>query len=246
MELHQETGAYVFREQTRRPFEQFRIEASRALLQGLSGLVTTHYWEGPTCHVSTWGTRSTVTYNFGEIVCRVEIAPWIIGFLRDKILSDIGAVTQDVAGRVSSHNSDVFIVHGHDAVRRNELQRLIESFGLRPIVLDQQDDRGMTIIEKFEHYASSSGFAFVLMTPDDRGHPGEGDREYQFRARQNVIMELGWFMARLGRKRVVLLHKGEVEIPSDISGIVYIRFERSVYEVAQRIRQRLKGEGLIA
>jgi predicted nucleotide-binding protein len=52
-------------------------------------------------------------------------------------------------------------------------------------------------------------------------------------------------MARLGRDRVVLLHKGEVEIPSDISGVVYIRFKESVYEVADRIRQRLKGAGLL-
>jgi predicted nucleotide-binding protein len=59
-------------------------------------------------------------------------------------------------------------------------------------------------------------------------------------------MELGWFMSRLGRNRVVLLHKGSVEIPSDISGIVYIPFQESVYEVASRIRQRLKGVGLLA
>jgi predicted nucleotide-binding protein len=235
----------VFREKTRKPFERFRIDATRGLMQGLSALVTTHRWEGAVCHISSFGAISTLSYEHGEVVCRLKISSWGPGVVRAKILSDVGAVTRDVAGLVSFENHDIFIVHGHDDVPRKELRSLIESFGLRPIVLVDQDDRGMTIIEKFEYYASTCSFAFILMTPDDRMDE-VGDAEQQFRARQNVIMELGWFMARLGRERVVLLHKGEVEIPSDISGVVYIGFQESVYEVADKVRQRLKGVGLMS
>ena len=65
---------------------------------------------------------------------------------------------------------------------------------------------------------------FVLLTPDDEvvnpGAPESGTR----RARQNVILELGFFLGRLGREsgKILLLHKGPIEIPSDIAGIEYI------------------------
>lgn len=98
----------------------------------------------------------------------------------------------------------------------------------------------MTIIEKFEYYASDCAFAFILMTPDDRGG-SKNDSDSQWRARQNVILELGWFMARLGRERVVILYSGELEIPSDISGVLYLKFDTSISEVQARIDQRLRG-----
>jgi 5S rRNA maturation endonuclease (ribonuclease M5) len=244
MEKTTEGDWTVFREKTRKSFERFRIDATRGLMSGLPGLVTKFEWKGLVCDIRSLGAESTLEFDHGEIVCKIRISPWIFGFPRDKILSDIENVTREVAGLASSDNRDVFIVHGHDMLRTRELERLIRSLGLRPIVLQDQDDRGMTIVEKFEYYASACSFAFVLMTPDDRIEAG-GDIESRFRARQNVIMELGWFMAHLGRQRVVLLHKGEVEIPSDISGVVYIRFDDSVYDAEHRISQRLKGVGLI-
>jgi predicted nucleotide-binding protein len=71
----------------------------------------------------------------------------------------------------------------------------------------------------------------------------EGDEKW--RARQNVILELGWFMAKLGRHRVVILYKGSTEIPSDLLGVVYLRFQTSIFEVSEKIRQRLSGAGLL-
>jgi predicted nucleotide-binding protein len=138
----------------------------------------------------------------------------------------------------------VFIVHGHDEAKKWELKDFILRLDLEPIVLHEQDDRGMTIIEKFEHYASECEFAFVLLTPDDPAAHA-ASTEAKWRARQNVIMELGWFMAKLGRERVAILHKGAVEIPSDILGVVYLPFVDSVLEVAEKIRQRLKGVRLL-
>lgn len=139
----------------------------------------------------------------------------------------------------------VFIVHGHDEAKKWELKNFLAALGVEPLVLHEQDDLGKTIIEKFEHYAAQCSFAFVLMTPDDQ-HLASDPKEQAWRARQNVIMELGWFMTKLGRDRVIILHKGAVEIPSDILGVIYLPFQHQVTEVGEKIRQRLKGAGLIA
>jgi len=45
------------------------------------------------------------------------------------------------------------------------------------------------------------------------------------RARQNVVLELGYFVGRLGRTHVCALKRGEVEIPSDFDGVVYVDFD---------------------
>ncbi len=74
----------------------------------------------------------------------------------------------------------------------------------------------------------------VLLTPDDKASPAGSSTEEKWRARQNVIMELGWFMARLGRERVLLLHQGSVEIPSDILGVIY--------SAVQRVHHRSRGD----
>ena len=81
---------------------------------------------------------------------------------------------------------------------------------------------GRTIIEKFETYSNEISFAIVLLTPDDIGGINVKDQKQLPRARQNVIMELGYFMGRLGRKKVCALHKGGIELPSDYQGVVYI------------------------
>ena len=94
-----------------------------------------------------------------------------------------------------------------------------EKLKLEPIVLREQPDQGRTIIEKFETYAGEVGFAVVLLTPDDIAR--DGDPTGASRARQNVIFELGYFVGRLGRGRACLLRKGEVEIPSDLYGVIY-------------------------
>lgn len=138
----------------------------------------------------------------------------------------------------------VFICHGHDSVPLRELSQILRGLELDPIILSEQDDRGFTIIEKFEHFGERCKFAFALLTPDDR-QAHEPDKPAGWRARQNVILELGWFMRKLGRKGVALLYKGDVEIPSDLNGVLYLRIESTVYEVNDAITQRLKGQGLI-
>lgn len=114
----------------------------------------------------------------------------------------------------------IFVVHGHDEGARDAVARFLGKLGLEAIILQEQPDRGFTIIEKFETYASQVSFAVVLLTPDDIG--GLASASVQaVRARQNVIFELGYFVGKLGRGQACLLRKGDVEIPSDLYGVIY-------------------------
>ncbi len=115
----------------------------------------------------------------------------------------------------------MFVVHGHDEGMRESVARVLATLGLKPVILHEQPDRGRTIIEKFYDY-SEVEFAVVLLSPDDMGYVREADPDTaQPRARQNVILELGFFLGKLGRENVVALHKGNVEIPSDFSGVLF-------------------------
>lgn len=118
----------------------------------------------------------------------------------------------------------VFIVHGQDDSAKLVLARFLEKCDLIPIILHEQANNGQTIIEKFEQQADV-GFAVVLLTPDDTGaaKPRDPDvaPQFQNRARQNVILELGYFLGRLGRARVAALKKGTLELPSDFLGVVW-------------------------
>jgi predicted nucleotide-binding protein len=116
----------------------------------------------------------------------------------------------------------VFVAHGHDLGAKEEVARLLRALKLRPVVLSEEVDAGRTIIEKIEDY-SDVAFAIILLTPDDLG--GTDPNELKPRARQNVIFELGYFFAKLGRRKVAALikKKGDqkLEVPSNYSGILY-------------------------
>lgn len=117
----------------------------------------------------------------------------------------------------------VFIVHGHDEGPRETLARFLEQQGLEAVILHEQANRGMTIPEKLVQYGNV-GFAVVLLTPDDFGR-AKADAGEKPRARQNVILELGYFVGRLGRDKVCGLLKGDIEIPTDYVGTVYVRWD---------------------
>lgn len=120
-------------------------------------------------------------------------------------------------------NQKVFIVHGHDTDKRNQVELFIRRVGLDPIILCNEPSKGKTIIDKFESYSDVS-FAIVLYTACDEGRE-KGKVELFDRARQNVVFEHGFFCSKLGRENVVALHEAGVELPGDLSGVVYISFE---------------------
>lgn len=112
----------------------------------------------------------------------------------------------------------IFVVHGHDEGARESVARFLEKLGFQPIILHEQANKGRTIIEKVEANSDVS-FAVVILTPDDEGASKGGTPEP--RARQNVLLELGYFIGRLGRDKVCALKRGAVEIPSDFAGVVW-------------------------
>ena len=118
----------------------------------------------------------------------------------------------------------VFIVHGHDDGAREMVARFLERIGLEAIILHEQANQGRTVIEKVVAHGNV-GFAVVLLTPDDEGCAKGGEPEP--RARQNVLLELGYFIGRLGRDKVCALKRGKLEIPSDFAGVVWETMDTS-------------------
>lgn len=130
-----------------------------------------------------------------------------------------------------------------------------KDFDLFTIILHEQPNEGNTIIEKLERISELPGYVFVLLTPDDIGaentqsldiaNASIADLNFNFkcRARQNVILELGYFLGKLGRRRVCCLYTGNIDIPSDILGVLYLQFKTSVTECYREIKRELITAG---
>ena len=120
----------------------------------------------------------------------------------------------------------VFIVHGHSEEMKQSVARFIEKLGLEPIILHEHPNKGRTIIEKFSDYADV-GYAIILLSADDLGYAVKANpNSAKHRARQNVILELGYFLGKLGRDKVAALFEKnkDIEIPSDFNGVLYIGY----------------------
>lgn len=117
------------------------------------------------------------------------------------------------------NKSDVFIVHGHNEELKEKVARTLEKLKLNPVILHEQSNEGQTVIEKLEKH-SNVNFAIILLTYDDFGNV-KSENNHKKRARQNVILELGYFIAKIGRENVMPLYEQGVELPSDISGVIY-------------------------
>lgn len=144
------------------------------------------------------------------------------------------AAPQQTAAAAKPVLSKVFVVYGHDAAARTELEAMLRRWKLEPLILDQLPSEGQTIIEKLEKYTAEVKFAVALATPDDEGHRAGHEDEKAFRARQNVVMELGMMLALLGRRNVAILMKQQdnMERPSDIQGLLYIPFKDNLQKDA--------------
>ncbi len=173
-----------------------------------------------------------------SILGRLELIPSVVAQPRENLSEDESV----------SLSKRVFLVHGHDEVAKTNLEIFLSEIGLEPIVLHRQADEGLTIIEKFEKH-SDVGYAFILLTPDEVAYlakeeeKADGERAKSLRARPNVIFEFGYFVGKLGRSRTCCLYTGEVELPSDISGMIYKKFSNSIEEVAYSITKELKALG---
>ncbi|MBU1967554.1 nucleotide-binding protein [Patescibacteria group bacterium] len=140
-------------------------------------------------------------------------------------------------------SNKVFIVHGRDENNiKDTIAYFLKELGLEPVILHEQPNEGRTIIEKFEDY-SSVAYAVVLLTPDDLGGLASEKPELSLRSRQNVVFELGYFIGKLGRKKVCALCQKGVELPSDFHGVLYVPLDETG-EWQSRLKKELEAVGL--
>lgn len=158
----------------------------------------------------------------------VDIIDQTIGVVESgQYVSSKEVMHENNTDKLTISNKKVFIVHGHDAGLKETTARFIDKVGLRSIILHEQANNGKTIIEKFESN-SDVAYAVILLSPDDLGRSVNDDPDtFNFRARQNVIFELGYFIAKLGRENVCAIIKGPIETPSDYDGILYLQFDNA-------------------
>lgn len=174
------------------------------------------------------------TYNV-QGKCRDEVEAYIEENATDE---------QKATGYIKKTSRKVFVVYGHDEDARNELELLLRRWDLEPVILDKMPSGGQTIIEKLETYSKDVRYGVILATPDDEGHRRGMPDEKMYRCRQNVVLEMGMLLSKLGRDRIAILQKNpsETERPSDIQGLVYIPFEKKVDEVSQQLAREIEAK----
>lgn len=183
-------------------------------------------------------------HRIDSIIERIELIP----IDETKVVNSV--TPSDISAEKQPRTKKVFIVHGRDEIAKTSLEVFLHEIGLEPIVLHRQADEGMTVIEKFEKH-SDVGYVFILLTPDEvaylaseDGKP-DSERNKEFRARPNVIFEFGYFIGKFGRSRVCCLYTGNVSLPSDVNGIIYKKFDKSIEEVAYSVIKDLKASGYV-
>jgi predicted nucleotide-binding protein len=148
----------------------------------------------------------------------------------------------------SKPSTRVFVVHGHDATAREQLELILHRLGRDPFVPANTGGGGMTIIEALEQEirADQTGvhFGIVLLTPDYIGYAKDaGPESGEPRARQNVVLKMGMLIAAVGQPNVAILKKGHIQIPSDAQGIIYLSFKEHLREIVPRLVDRLRKAG---
>ncbi|VAX25953.1 hypothetical protein MNBD_NITROSPINAE04-1434 [hydrothermal vent metagenome] len=221
---------------------EYKDENVLDAFQGRSKMIVSKVFPGEPQHVEelTGISFSPMTFNMHDGPTDHQVKEsWELGksrtsnllntFLAEIELSEAPKVSDEVNVATKSTSNKIFIVHGHNEEMKQSVARTIEQLDLEPIILHEQPNKGRTVIEKFEDY-SDVDFAVVLLSPDDKGYSIEaGEENAKSRARQNVILELGFFLGKLGRGHVLALFKEEAdfEIPSDYAGVVFVPYDEA-------------------
>lgn len=147
--------------------------------------------------------------------------------------------------RKEEKNRKVFVVYGHDLNARTQLEAMLRRWDIEPLIIDQLVSSGQTIIEKLEENTDKVQFGIVLATPDDIGYSKGKEECKKYRVRQNVILELGMLLSKVGRSKVAILlsQAEEMEKPSDIDGLIYIPFTNNVEEAKVSLAKELQRNG---
>ncbi|WP_241016283.1 nucleotide-binding protein [Paraburkholderia sp. Ac-20336] len=184
----------------------------------------------PSQSSSFFTVRPPHEYYPAELSKNLERSIRLLEAAQDVLRKDLADAYRDVLSNretavpeISAYSRRVFVVHGHDGEARELIAGFLRKIDFEPVILHEQANRGRTVIEKVEAHGDV-GFAVVLLTPDDVGR-GVKENELMPRARQNVLLELGYFIGKLGRDKVCALKRGEVDIPSDFAGVVWEKMD---------------------
>jgi predicted nucleotide-binding protein len=159
-----------------------------------------------------------------ELEAKASIVETLIEAIDVQFGRPAGHAEEPMNGPPAPATNEVFVVHGHDDAAKNAAAQCIKRYGLVPIILHEQPNKGQTIIEKLIRHANAASFAVVLLTPDDVG-AAETATASNPRARQNVVLEMGIFIGKIGRERVCSLYKPGVELPSDMQGVIFTEMD---------------------
>ncbi|MGF7157218.1 TIR domain-containing protein [Bartonella heixiaziensis] len=185
----------------------------------------------------------------GKEIARLQLEQDLAKHIEEKSQTSSPQTSSNV---LKSSSPEIFIVHGHDDIALEQLQSILRKLNLESYILKNEHKNSSTIIEALEKEictpTRSTKFGIVLLTPDDIGYAkSEGKTAAKPRARQNVILEMGMLMSALTRKNVAILKKQlkkqEIELPSDIGGILYIPFKDHVKETVPDLYRRLRASG---
>jgi predicted nucleotide-binding protein len=194
-------------------------------------------------------TGTQLKIDCGAVVNVFDKGTWSVqGKETAKIKAILEKVSSSEMGKTSPANVNVFIVYGHNADLRNQLEAMLRRWALKPIFIDQLPSEGQTIIEKLENCTKSVNFGIVLATADDEGYRVGHADEKAFRVRQNVVLELGMLLALLDRSRVAILMQQteKMERPSDIEGLIYIPFRDNIAKDAgPTLAREMAAQGYI-
>lgn len=191
-----------------------------------------------------WETTGTVSYT-GKADPRARLETAMVKAFATPTPDSTLTVTPTPRRR---SRRTIFVVHGHDRAAREQLELALHRLGLEPFILMNTSGGGQTIIEALEGQIGrdyTSDFGIVLLTPDDMGYAKrDGAEKADPRARENVILETGMLLSSLTRKRMALLVKGHVEVPSDLQGIIQLKFNEEIREIVPKLCARLREAGI--
>jgi Zn-dependent protease with chaperone function len=169
----------------------------------------------------------------------VRLKQFAVRLMSEQSLRETGRIGAIPIHHFSLRSIPILIIHGHDRLARLELENFLYARfpNVVPRLMIQETKALMSMPEKFESVASDVIGAIAILTPDDIAvASAAAPDDPRLRARQNVVLEIGWVWAKFGRKRCLVLVRGELEIPSDILGVELFRFRESPQERSEAVR----------
>ena len=123
--------------------------------------------------------------------------------------------------------NNVFVVYGHNPQMRSSVEDYLKTQGLKSIDLFENSTGGIqSVFDALNNCSDTAECAIILLSADDIVLDKE-NLQFVYRARQNVIFEMGLFAGHLGKDKAIVLYEknNKFEFPSDITGIFYIEYD---------------------